>query len=199
MSQNTIATLKNYTDRGYTDQEQLDNLSLVDLNGRVYDPTVGRFISADPIEGFNRYAYVDNSPLDYTDPSGFVCHNGNKTITCQEMDGGSAGYQTGGGTGNAGPDAGGDPGGGGGGNYNPTFYITAQLGKISVTGVRIPSVLPSQLPYFTAYPIVVRLGIWLWHKPHVCGSAQSLWHNAWWFYYPRVDLFKLRSGMEFLG
>ena len=42
LSQNQIATLKSYTDRGYTDQEELDNLSLVDLNGRVYDPTVGR-------------------------------------------------------------------------------------------------------------------------------------------------------------
>lgn len=79
LSQNTIATLKNYTDRGYTDQEQLDNLTLVDLNGRVYDPTVGRMISADPTvpapfysQAFNRYSYVYNSPLEYTDPSGFT-------------------------------------------------------------------------------------------------------------------------------
>lgn len=78
MSQNTISTLKNYTDRGYTDQEQLDNLSLVDLNGRVYDPTVGRFISSDPFvsdwqysQSFDRYSYVYNSVLSATDPSGF--------------------------------------------------------------------------------------------------------------------------------
>ena len=79
LSQNTIATLKNYTDRGYTDQEQLDNLSLVDMNGRVYDPTVGRFISADPTvpaplfsQAFNRYSYVYNSPLIWVDPSGYT-------------------------------------------------------------------------------------------------------------------------------
>ncbi|MDE2461636.1 MAG: hypothetical protein KGL98_10360 [Gammaproteobacteria bacterium] len=78
LSQNTIATLKNYTDRGYTDQEELDNLSLVDLNGRVYDPTVGRMISADPTipaplfsQAFNRYSYVYNSPFEYADPRGY--------------------------------------------------------------------------------------------------------------------------------
>lgn len=77
LSQNQIATLKNYTDRGYTDQEELDNLSLVDLNGRVYDPTVGRMISADPTvpdplysQAFNRFAYVYNSPLVNVDPTG---------------------------------------------------------------------------------------------------------------------------------
>ena len=47
------------------------------MNGRVYDPAVGMFISADPIEGGNRYAYVDNNPMRFTDPSGFcsgICH-----------------------------------------------------------------------------------------------------------------------------
>ncbi len=96
LSQNTISTLKNYTDRGYTDQEQLDNLSLVDMNGRVYDPTTGRFISADPTvpaplysQSFNRYSYVYNSPLEFTDPSGFgakdpPCPGGAKT--CKKVD-----------------------------------------------------------------------------------------------------------------
>jgi hypothetical protein len=47
------------------------------MNGRVYDPELGRFLSADPLiqfaestQGFDRYAYVGNSPLSYTDPSG---------------------------------------------------------------------------------------------------------------------------------
>lgn len=71
VSQNTLATLNNYTNRGYTDQEELDNLSLVDMNGRVYDPEVGRFISGDPVEGSNRYAYVYDNPMNATDPSGF--------------------------------------------------------------------------------------------------------------------------------
>ncbi len=91
LSQNTISTLKNYTDRGYTDQEELDSVALVDMNGRVYDPTVGRFISADPTvpdplfsQAFNRYSYVYNSPLEYTDPSGFSNVN---PATCPQATG----------------------------------------------------------------------------------------------------------------
>jgi RHS repeat-associated protein len=73
-----ISGLKSDTDRGFTFQEQLDNVGLIHMNGRVYDPQIGRFISADPTipeplisESFNRYAYVNNNPLVYTDASGF--------------------------------------------------------------------------------------------------------------------------------
>jgi hypothetical protein len=54
----------------------------VHLNGRVYDPYVGRMLSADPVVGdplngqtWNRYSYVYNNPLAYTDPTGYcpVC------------------------------------------------------------------------------------------------------------------------------
>jgi hypothetical protein len=48
------------------------------MNGRVYDPSLARFISADPFvqapgntQSFNRYSYVFNNPLAHTDPSGF--------------------------------------------------------------------------------------------------------------------------------
>jgi RHS repeat-associated protein len=56
----------------------LDNLSLIHMNGRVMDPLLGRFVSADPnidgvmdTQGWNRYSYVKNGPLSATDPSGF--------------------------------------------------------------------------------------------------------------------------------
>lgn len=69
------------TPRGYTGHEHLDNLGLVHMNGRVYDPVLGRFLSPDPVvqapydtQGLNRYAYVRNNPLRYNDPSGF-CFN----------------------------------------------------------------------------------------------------------------------------
>ena len=52
--------------------------SPVHMNGRVYDPDLGRFISADPTvqypmnsQNYNRYYYVNNNPLSFTDPSGF--------------------------------------------------------------------------------------------------------------------------------
>ena len=48
------------------------------MNGRVYDPSIGRFLSADPhiqapynTQSYNRYSYVLNNPLKYTDPSGY--------------------------------------------------------------------------------------------------------------------------------
>lgn len=48
------------------------------MNGRVYDPVLGRFLSADPnvdgvgdAQGYNRYSYVGNNPLGATDPTGF--------------------------------------------------------------------------------------------------------------------------------
>ena len=66
------------TPRGFTGHEMLDGVGLIHMNGRVYDPTLGRFISADPViqyplttQGFNRYTYVNNNPLSFTDPSGF--------------------------------------------------------------------------------------------------------------------------------
>lgn len=48
------------------------------MNGRIYDPLAGRFLSPDPVvqfpnnsQNFNRYSYVLNNPLSYTDPSGY--------------------------------------------------------------------------------------------------------------------------------
>ena len=66
------------SERGYTGHEQMDSVGLIHMNGRVYDPVIGRFISADPIiqapgdlQSYNRYSYVFNNPLTLTDPSGF--------------------------------------------------------------------------------------------------------------------------------
>jgi RHS repeat-associated protein len=62
----------------YTGHENLPEVSLVHMNGRVYDPNVSHMLSADPFVQFpgdgqshNRYSYVFNNPLRYTDPSGF--------------------------------------------------------------------------------------------------------------------------------
>ncbi len=68
----------NITIKGYTGHEMDDDFDLVNMKGRIYDPTLGRFMSADPFvqepgnpQNFNRYAYVLNNPLKYTDPSGY--------------------------------------------------------------------------------------------------------------------------------
>ena len=73
-----LAAIAANTRDGYTGHEQLDNLDLIHMNGRVYDPRIGRLISADPYvpepfsgQSLNRYAYVLNNPPSFIDPSGF--------------------------------------------------------------------------------------------------------------------------------
>ena len=63
--------------RGYTGHEHLPQFGLINMNGRLYDPVLGRMLSTDNfihedagINGFNRYAYALNNPLKYTDPDG---------------------------------------------------------------------------------------------------------------------------------
>jgi RHS repeat-associated protein len=65
------------TDRRFTGQRWEASLGLYDYKARFYDPTLGRFLQPDPIvpepgdpRALNRYAYVYNNPLRYTDPSG---------------------------------------------------------------------------------------------------------------------------------
>ena len=65
--------------RGYGGHEHLSAYGLINMNARLYDPVLGRFLSPDPYvqspdfsQNFNRYAYALNNPLKYTDPSGEV-------------------------------------------------------------------------------------------------------------------------------
>ncbi|SHN10815.1 RHS repeat domain-containing protein [Rhizobacter sp. OV335] len=87
---------RNYgTARGFTGHEGLDDIGLINMNGRLYDPTSGLFVQADPevtnpinLQNYNRYAYVLNNPLNATDPSGFgdaaqYGDNGSCDSTCQ--------------------------------------------------------------------------------------------------------------------
>ena len=74
----TTGSITSQTSRGFTGHEELDSVGLVHMNGRAYDPLVGRMISADPTvpdpinaQAWNRYSYVGNDPLAFTDPSGF--------------------------------------------------------------------------------------------------------------------------------
>jgi RHS repeat-associated protein len=72
------APLNNITTRGFTGHEQVDDVGIIHMNGRIYDAKLGRFLQADPIvqapkntQNLNRYSYVLNNPLSYTDPSGY--------------------------------------------------------------------------------------------------------------------------------
>ena len=78
-SPNPGALASQVTLRGFTGHEQVDTFNLVHMDGRVYDPAIGKFLSADPFVqapnnflSYNRYAYVLDNPMSYTDPSGYL-------------------------------------------------------------------------------------------------------------------------------
>ncbi|NOU15931.1 MAG: hypothetical protein HOO91_00030 [Bacteroidales bacterium] len=65
-------------DRGYTGHEHMAGFGLINMNGRLYDPYLQRFLSPDPFvqspnnaQNYNRYTYCLNNPLAYTDPTGY--------------------------------------------------------------------------------------------------------------------------------
>ena len=80
-STNTLYTPSNepelFLGRGYCGHEHLTGLGLINMNARLYDPLLGRFLSPDPYvqapnhsQSFNRYSYCMNNPLKYNDRSG---------------------------------------------------------------------------------------------------------------------------------
>jgi|GEM_PF-3399069 len=71
----------NLTHHGFTGHEMMDEVGLIHMNGRVYDPMLSRFMQADPfvqdagnLQSLNRYSYVLNNPLATTDPTGYWGH-----------------------------------------------------------------------------------------------------------------------------
>ena len=83
------------TDRRFTGQRREAGLGLYDYGARYYDPTLGRFIQADTLvpepanpQSLNRYSYVLNSPLRYTDPTGHAewpGEDGDETIEARQF------------------------------------------------------------------------------------------------------------------
>jgi RHS repeat-associated protein len=73
------------TIHGFTGHTHADDVGLIHMRGRVFDPNLGRFLSVDPIVGntedsqaLNPYSYLANRPLSGTDPTGYDCQADNK-------------------------------------------------------------------------------------------------------------------------
>ena len=70
-------TVESGVSRHFTGHELDEEAGLINMRGRMYDPEIGRFLSADPFvqnafmgQGLNRYSYVINNPFKYIDPTG---------------------------------------------------------------------------------------------------------------------------------
>ena len=67
------------TRKGFTGHEHLPEVGLIHMNGRGFDPLLGRFLSVDPFiqsptntQSINPYSYIFNNPLSGTDPTGYT-------------------------------------------------------------------------------------------------------------------------------
>lgn len=82
------------TQHGFTGHEHVDHAEVIHMGGRIYDPDVGRFMQADPIvqapdngQSLNRYSYVFNNPLSFTDPTGYISEPASCTRDSRAIDG----------------------------------------------------------------------------------------------------------------
>ena len=151
-----------YTDKLFTGQREITGLGIYHYGARFYSPKLGRFLSADSIvpnpanpQDFNRFSYVRNNPVRYTDPSGHYCldpyeaRGRTNYISCTPPVTGGGGGGGGGGAGGSGG------GGGGGGNYEePTLTIPTYQPTPTVTPTPLPTLIPTSTftPTLTATP-----------------------------------------------
>ncbi|WP_027672240.1 toxin TcdB middle/N-terminal domain-containing protein [Rheinheimera baltica] len=78
-SNSLFSTYSNPGDsKGYTGHNMINDFDVIHMGGRTYNPILGRFMQADPfiqapsnLQNYNRYSYVLNNPMSYTDPSGY--------------------------------------------------------------------------------------------------------------------------------
>ena len=87
MAAATLKSVNDITNRGFTGHEHIEHADIIHMNGRIYDPTLGRFLQADPhiqapknSQNLNRYSYVLNNPLSLVDPSGYFSLNPFKNL-----------------------------------------------------------------------------------------------------------------------
>jgi RHS repeat-associated protein len=147
------------TDRGFTTHEHLDEMMLIHMNGRIYDPILARFTTADrsvansaDLQTLNRYTYARNNPLRFLDPTGYAT----EIIRKQEDAGGSG--EGGGGEGGGGAEGGGGEGGGTGGGEGGSFDFQDCVdgpGRVCITGRRwLDKLTPNDFILFSPRPFL---------------------------------------------
>ena len=145
-----LTAIGNSTPDGFTGQEMLDGVGLIHMNGRVYDPAVGRFLSVDPIvreaaasQSWNGYGYVEGRVLSWRDPSGWsglesIVVTGRRIARDGTMIGSGFGGNLSGPAGISGPSMGSE------------YETDSGLEEMVVTATRLPP--PPPPPNLTALP-----------------------------------------------
>ncbi len=162
-----LNTISGISRDGYTGHTALGKLGLNHMNGRVQDALTGRFLSPDPYvpdprntEDFNRYSYVRNNPLSYTDPSGFyLCPNNSQDdwsdlTSCPDAGGGSGDWSMP----IMGGDFGVDGGIGGGGGGVPSVSAVSPDALTASSEMTVAQVLQSQSNAMQQYWAERRVG-----------------------------------------
>jgi RHS repeat-associated protein len=140
------------TDFGFTGQRDLAAVGLMDYNARFYSPGLGRFASADSIvpqlfraQSLNRFAYVENNPLNFIDPSGHgLCSSIDGTCLNTSPTPSTGGGSSGGGTGTGGSTSGGTTSGGTS-RSKSTSSIALKEDLLLGSTSEIAQVVPTQL------------------------------------------------------
>jgi RHS repeat-associated protein len=123
-------------DKGFLGKTRDTITGLTHIGAREYDPTVGQFISVDPIlasdqpQSLNGYSYANNTPVTGSDPTGLWCDSCNNGKGWDRPDGGTTGDEGGGTT--PGKSRNGTAQGGGKGSNTGD-------GRLKVNGVPVPS------------------------------------------------------------
>ncbi len=144
-----LSTGNMFTDRLYTGQRWIADLGIYHFNARFYSPTLGRFLSADTTmsgisnpQNLNRFSYVANNPLRYTDPTGHMaCIDFDENGQCIRDPDWSPADGSGGSTGGGSNDGGGDDGG------SNEDMETSEQGENFIKWWEMGTEPPRQYPY----------------------------------------------------
>jgi RHS repeat-associated protein len=73
-----VASFASTVRSGFGTHDYDDELGYINMKGRIYDPSLRRFLTPDPLvtgatnlQAYNRYSYVDNDPVNAIDPNGY--------------------------------------------------------------------------------------------------------------------------------
>jgi RHS repeat-associated protein len=87
----TMESTRLTTDLGYTGQRNYAYINLLDYGARWYSSALGRFTQPDSIvpdltdtQAWNRFAYVQNNPIRYNDPTGHILGDPNDPESCPD-------------------------------------------------------------------------------------------------------------------